>query len=152
MLRDGIWLVIGEVMLIVFLGNTTLTWVAGAALLACYAGYFVHLMYHNRKFGGGNSDDDDAHEERESKSKLRALLTFDFNTLFFDNRPFTTGSAWTVLAASIVVLGAGGLLLAEAVIEAATAPTTPEADDILRERGVRVVPDILANAGGVTVS
>ena len=31
-LRDGIWLVIGEVMLIVFLGNTTLTWVAGALL------------------------------------------------------------------------------------------------------------------------
>src|SRR5579885_3069068 len=41
---------------------------------------------------------------------------------------------------------------ARLVIEAANGPTTPEADAILNERGVTVVPDILANAGGVTVS
>ncbi|TAJ16736.1 MAG: Glu/Leu/Phe/Val dehydrogenase [Dehalococcoidia bacterium] len=38
------------------------------------------------------------------------------------------------------------------IIEAANGPTTVEADAILRERSVVVVPDILANAGGVTVS
>ncbi len=38
------------------------------------------------------------------------------------------------------------------VVEAANAPTTPEADAILRDAGVLVVPDILANAGGVNVS
>jgi glutamate dehydrogenase (NAD(P)+) len=41
---------------------------------------------------------------------------------------------------------------AKFVIEAANGPTTPEADRILNEREVVVVPDILANAGGVTVS
>ncbi len=41
---------------------------------------------------------------------------------------------------------------AKVVIEGANNPTTLEADDMLRERGVFIVPDILANAGGVTVS
>jgi glutamate dehydrogenase (NAD(P)+) len=38
------------------------------------------------------------------------------------------------------------------VVEAANGPTTTEADEILHDRGIQVVPDILANAGGVAVS
>jgi glutamate dehydrogenase/leucine dehydrogenase len=40
----------------------------------------------------------------------------------------------------------------QAVVEGANAPVTPAADDVLEEKGVKVLPDILANAGGVTVS
>ncbi len=45
-----------------------------------------------------------------------------------------------------------GNVKAKAVIELANGPTTLEADEILYDNGVAVVPDILANAGGVTVS
>jgi len=54
----------------------------------------------------------------------------------------------------------GGVLTAETaplldcrkVLEAANGPTTPEGDEALRDAGVFVVPDVMANAGGVIVS
>lgn len=41
---------------------------------------------------------------------------------------------------------------AKAILELANGPTTPEADAVLHEKGIKVIPDILANAGGVVVS
>ena len=43
-------------------------------------------------------------------------------------------------------------LKARLVLEGANGPTVPSADDILASRGVTVVPDVICNAGGVTVS
>ena len=45
-----------------------------------------------------------------------------------------------------------GSVSAKIIVELANGPVTPEADEILKAQGVTVLPDILANAGGVTVS
>ncbi len=60
----------------------------------------------------------------------------------------------------LVPAALGGVITAEIardirapiIVEGANGPTTPDADEILEKKGVHVVPDILANAGGVTVS
>ncbi len=55
------------------------------------------------------------------------------------------------LSDSITAHTAGGIK-AKIVVEGANAPTSPEGDAILNEKGILVVPDILANSGGVIVS
>jgi glutamate dehydrogenase (NAD(P)+) len=68
---------------------------------------------------------------------------------------------WTVPCDWLVPAALGGVITKEAnahtvdckvVVEGANEPTTPTADLILEERGIAVIPDFLANAGGVTVS
>jgi glutamate dehydrogenase (NAD(P)+) len=48
--------------------------------------------------------------------------------------------------------GNADLLNCRAIIEGANSPTTPQADDILTDKGVFIIPDVMANAGGVVVS
>ena len=52
----------------------------------------------------------------------------------------------------VITAGNAPKLRAKMVVEGANGPTTPDADEILRDRGILVVPDVIANAGGVTVS
>ncbi len=93
--------------------------------------------------------------------KLRAIVNAGGSVVEYegaeriDNETLLTSDVDVLVPAAL-----GGVLnrknardvRARLVVEGANAPTTPPADEILDERGITVIPDILANAGGVTVS
>ena len=62
----------------------------------------------------------------------------------------TTSFSWTAI--SLFRRDNASHVKAKLIVEAANRPITPAADDILAQTGIVVLPDILANAGGVTVS
>lgn len=79
----------------------------------------------------------------------------------FPDAQIITNEALLACDAEVLIPAAlGGVLTAananniraKIIIEAANSPTEPEADEIFQQRDIVVVPDILANAGGVTVS
>src|SRR6266702_2003938 len=76
-------------------------------------------------------------------------------------RAISNTEIWTIPCDWLVPAALGGVITRETnaraidckvVVEGANEPTTPIADRILEERGIPVIPDFLANAGGVTVS
>lgn len=79
---------------------------------------------------------------------------------FDGSEPITNEDLLTVDCDVLIPSALEGELTAEnadrvkatVIVEGANGPTTPEADEIFHDRGVLVVPDILANSGGVTVS
>ena len=82
----------------------------------------------------------DYHADGVSRVSNDALLTCDVDVLI----PAALGGVLNRDVAREV--------RAKVIIEAANAPTSPDADEIFEQRGITVIPDILANAGGVTVS
>ena len=73
----------------------------------------------------------------------------------FDNTEIITWNADVLVPAALeasIHKDNAADVKASIIVEGANAPTTPEADEILNEKGVLIIPDILANAGGVTVS
>lgn len=79
---------------------------------------------------------------------------------FPGGEPMTNAELFAAPVDILIPAALGGQLTAETaptikakyIVEAANDPTTPEADEIFLKKGITVVPDILANAGGVTVS
>jgi len=88
------------------------------------------------------------------KGKTRTVKGFPGSTAISTADPITVDCDILIPAAlenQITKKNAEGVK-AKLIVEEANGPTTPEADKILREKGVTIIPDVLANAGGVTVS
>ena len=102
-----------------------------------------------------NADGFDTRAVKEFKTETGSVSGYDAATDEFSNDDLLTLDVDLLVPAALENAIDGELahdVEADVVVEAANGPLTPDADDVLTERGVTVVPDILANAGGVTVS
>ena len=128
LLRDGFFLLLSEAALIWFLSGTTMSWWMALILNLIYISYFFFLA---KGFGSSDEDDmeddeeNDEDEEQNSTSKIKALFTLDFNSLFFNSKEFSTTSAWVVLLFATLSISAACWALAEAVMMSAEALSIP---------------------------
>src|SRR5689334_14754675 len=104
--------------------------------------------------GFGNAGATAARLFAEKKAKIVALSDTRGGSRITNDELLTMKCDILVPAAleNVITLHNAEAIKARIVAEAANGPTTPHADEILARRGVIVLPDILANAGGVTVS
>ena len=105
----------------------------------------------------GGFDPEKVSEIKASKGSVtdaRGEAGFENTSVCHDEEFLTSECDILVLAAleNQITAENADKFRAKYIIELANGPVTPEADKILEEKGVVVVPDILANAGGVTVS
>lgn len=91
---------------------------------------------------------------KEYKEKTGSVVGFPGTKLITNHHLLTIDCDILVPAAleNVITAENADQIKAKMIIEMANGPTTPEADDILNKKGILVVPDILANSGGVTVS
>jgi len=102
-----------------------------------------------------NPDGFDARAAKDHKRETGSLSGFDGATEERSNADLLTMDVDLLVPAALENAIDGEIardVQADIIVEAANGPLTPRADDVLTDRDVAVFPDILANAGGVTVS
>ena len=90
----------------------------------------------------------------EHVGKTGGVKGFD-GAIAVTNEELLTGACEVLVPAAlggVITKEVASAIRAELVVEGANGPTLPDADDVLKQRKISVIPDILANAGGVTVS
>jgi glutamate dehydrogenase (NAD(P)+) len=126
---------------------------SNAALLLREKGYKVVGI---AEWDGGlfNADGIDIPALVEHRKKTGSIRSFGGATEANSDELLTTECEILIPAAheNVITSHNAGAVKARILVEGANGPTTPAADDILEKNGVFVVPDILANAGGVTAS
>ena len=108
------------------------------------------------EFDGGLSNPKgiDIHQLLEYKRRNNTLLGFGGAEAMPSDELLISECDILIPAAreNVITSRNAGLIKAKVVVEGANGPTTAVADDILAEKGIFIMPDILANAGGVTAS
>jgi glutamate dehydrogenase/leucine dehydrogenase len=106
------------------------------------------------KGGIYNPDGIDPLKAKEHKTKTKSIIGFP-ETKSISNKDLLELDCEILIPAAlenVITKENAPQIKAKIIAEGANGPTTPDADEIIHRRGIFIIPDILANAGGVTVS
>ncbi|ABM03096.1 sodium/calcium exchanger membrane region [Psychromonas ingrahamii 37] len=126
LIRDVFWVLTAEIALIIFLGFNHFTLWMAVVLNVIYVFYAVHLYIDSKRNREGDDEDVYEYEEIDDRGVFLNLITFNFNTLFFSNRPFTLVSSLVVLSLAIAVISGSSSILVEGVLGSASVLGVPE--------------------------
>lgn len=174
-LRDGIALLLAEILLILFIGGSSLDWWQGLLLMLIYGAYMTYMLVsmkrNQRRDGfvaddGDDDDDDDDEDEGGSQNKFLAALTLDFEPLVVPNE-MKGLNAWILLLTSTAVIGGACFLLVDscerlgeamgipiyfvAVVLASAATSVPDTIISMRDAMKGNYDDAVSNAIGSNI-
>jgi glutamate dehydrogenase (NAD(P)+) len=127
----------------------------GAVTAQLLAGQHMRIIAVNDMYGGVyNEDGLDIEELTAHVRHTRSVVGFEGGEPITNEELLLLECEVLVPAAveNVITLANAAGIRARIICEGANGPTTARADEILEEKGIFVIPDILANAGGVTVS
>ena len=113
-LRDGISLLIAELILIIIISGNQLFWWHGLILICSYAVYIFYMFTTMSKKNTNVSDEDedeDEDEENEHKGFFKSLFQLDLENLIIGKKEINSSKAWFLLVISMLIIGASCLLL-----------------------------------------
>lgn len=133
------------------------------ARLACAAGYRIVGLSDSKGaiYSAAGFDPDPIWRRKHRNRELKGMVYCDASVCEAAQADSLSNEELLQLPVDILVLAAlenqiteanAGAVQARQILEIANGPVSPGADAILAERGIPVIPDVLANAGGVTVS
>ena len=170
-LRDGIGLIIAELILIYMISGNYLTWLHGLVLMLTYVVYVIYMFATMKKAEGTTAveESQDNEEEQSSGRKqsiLKAFILLDFEDVFV-RKKINTVNAWMLLLFSMLVIGLACIVLIHscellseelgiapyfiAVVLASAATSVPDTILSYRDAVAGEYDDAVANALGSNI-
>ena len=113
LMRDGIALIIAELIFLVLISGSTLYWYHGMLLMLVYVAYIIYLFGTMKKserdelLEEGSIDDSVFEHDVEPQGPfLKGLITFDLERIFIGNNKISNARAWTLLIFSTISIAA----------------------------------------------
>ena len=167
-LRDGLFLIAAEILLIYLISGSTLHWWHGFILMITYGIYMTYMLTSMKE--SDNLEEEEEEEEDDGNDNvgvLRGLITLNLEAVFVGNKEINTSKAWSLLLFSMTIIGSACLLLVSscesignylnipimfvAVVLASAATSVPDTIISMRDAKKGNYNDAIANALGSNI-